>query len=295
MPNVTSLAIGSLAVGVVVLGLKYLAYLITGSVALYSDALESMVNVGTAVATLVAVRMSARPADANHPYGHHKAEYFSAVLVGVMIVVAAILILREAYYGFLDPRALDAPFRGLVVSGVATVVNASWCWFLISRGRRHRSPALVADGKHLLADVVTTVGVVLGVLFATASGLMILDPALAALVAVNILWSGWRVVRESLGGLMDEAVPESTLAQIRDVISLHADGALEVHDLRTRQAGRITFIDFHLVAPTLMTVSDAHEICDRIERGLKEGIGNTLVTIHVEPEYKAKHSGVLVL
>jgi divalent metal cation (Fe/Co/Zn/Cd) transporter len=231
MTKTIKLAVGSIVVGGIVLGLKFVAYWITGSIALYSDALESTVSVTTAIAALLAVRLSARPADANQPYGHHKAEYFSAVLEGVLIVVAAVLILREAYQGLLHPRTLDAPLQGPLVNGLASVVNGVWCRVPITQGRRHRSPALVADGRHLLSDV----------------------------------------------------------------ISSEAEGALEAHDLPTRHAGRATFIDFHLVVPAMMTVSDAHDICDRIEQVLKQEIEGALITIHVEPENKAKHSGIVVL
>jgi cation diffusion facilitator family transporter len=294
MDRLQNLAAGSIVVGIAVLALKYVAYLLTGSIALYSDALESIINVVTAVVALFAVRTSAIPADANHPYGHHKVEYFSAVVVGALIV-AALTILREAYFGIMAPKPLDAPFDGLLVNGLASVINAGWCWVLISQGRRHRSPALVADGKHLLTDVVSSIGVLFGVGLAAATGWAILDPALAALVALNILWSGWGVMRESVGGLMDEAVPEDTLSRIREVISSQAEGALEAHDLRTRQAGKMTFVDFHLVVPGTMAVSSAHDICDRIERALREEVEDAMITIHVEPEQKAKHAGIVVL
>ncbi|PIV76058.1 MAG: cation-efflux pump, partial [Rhodobacteraceae bacterium CG17_big_fil_post_rev_8_21_14_2_50_65_11] len=222
MTVTSKLAIGSLIVGLAVLALKGLAYWVTGPVALLSDALESTVNLATAGAALIAVRVAERPADANHPYGHHKAEFFSAVLEGILIIIAALLILREAWLGFQAPRAIDAPIEGLLINAAATVLNAGWCWVLLRLGRRVRSPALVADGKHLLADVVTSVGVAVGVLLAYATGWWVLDPALAALVAVNILWSGARVIRESLIALMDEAVPDTTLQRIRDVISQEA-------------------------------------------------------------------------
>lgn len=295
MDRTIKIAIGSILVGVVVLGLKAIAWWMTGSIALLSDALESTVNVATAVAALVAIKVAAMPADANHPYGHHKAEFFSAVLEGVMIIIAALLIMNEAYKGFMAPRTLDAPLQGLIVNGVASVVNGVWCYVLISYGRRHRSPALVADGKHLLSDVISSIGVTFGVLLAIITGWQRLDPALAGLVALNILWSGWTVIKESLSGLLDEAVSEDTLKVIRDTISLQAEGALEVHDLRTRHAGRATFIDFHMVVPGQTTVDQAHEICDRIETALKKALPNSLITIHVEPENKAKHQGVLVL
>ena len=295
MSRTLRLAIGSIVVGVVVLGIKALAWWVTGSVALLSDALESTVNVATAIAALVAIRVAAQPADATHPYGHDKAEFFSAVLEGVMIIVAALLILKEAVEGIMAPVALDMPIEGLLINGVATVINAVWAALLIRFGRTDRSPALVADGRHLFTDVVTSAGVALGVLLAFVTGWWILDPILAAVVAVNILWSGWRVMRESLSGLMDEAVPQATLDLVRDVISREGGGALEAHDLRTRHAGQATFIDFHLVVPGETTVFDAHEICDRIEEGLRAAIEGVRITIHVEPEHKQKHSAIVVL
>jgi cation diffusion facilitator family transporter len=295
MDRPQKLATGSIVAGLLVLGLKFAAYYLTGSIALYSDALESIVNVITAFVSLLAVRTSAKPADADHPYGHGKVEYFSAVIVGVFIVVAALLILREAFQGFMSPRPFNASLEGLFVNGLASVVNGAWCWVLIRQGRGSRSPALVADGKHLLTDVLSSVGVLLGVTLAAITGWAVLDPALAALVAVNILWSGWQLMRESVGGLMDEAVPEKSLARIRELISSNAGGALEAHDLRTRHAGKMTFVDFHLVVPGEMSVAAAHEICDQIESALREEVQHALITIHVEPETKAKHSGVVVL
>ena len=157
MNHTLRLALGSLVVGFLVLALKALAWRMTGSVALLSDALESTVNVATAIAALIAIRIAARPADADHPYGHHKAEFFSAVLEGVMIIVAAILILHEAWQGLMAPKALEAPLEGLLVNGLASLLNGAWCWVLISRGKALKSPALVADGHHLLSDVVSSI------------------------------------------------------------------------------------------------------------------------------------------
>lgn len=290
-----AIAAASLAIGLVVLGLKFFAWYLTGSIALYSDALESIVNVVTAIAALIAVRLAQRPADASLPYGYHKAEYFSAVLVGVMIIVAAILILREAYFGFLEPQLPEAPMEGLAVSIGATLINVFWAQYLRRYGRRVRSPALVADAKHLMTDVVSTVGVIIGLVLVYATGIAALDSVLAALVALNILWSGWGVIRESVGGLMDVAVPPETQKTIKDVISQNADGAIEAHDIRTRQAGKLTFIDFHLVVPGAMTVEAAHTICDGIEAKLREAFSDLQITIHVEPEDKAKHAGIVVL
>lgn len=295
MTGAMKLALGSLATGGVVLALKALAWWITGSVALFSDALESTVNVATAIAALVAIRVAERPADANHPYGHHKAEFFSAVLEGVMIVIAALLILRESVSAFANPMPIDAAFAGIGVNAVATGVNAVWCFVLITRGRRLRSPALVADGRHILTDVVTSCGVAVGLLAAIATGWWLLDPLMAALVALNILWSGTKVIRESVSGLMDEAVPDETMKVIREVISTEAGGAMEAHDLRTRHAGRAIFIDFHLVVPGETSVLDAHAVCDRVEAALKRAVPDASITIHVEPEHKAKMTGIPVV
>lgn len=295
MSSSLKIAVGSIFVGLIVLGLKTLAWYLTGSVALLSDALESIVNVATAVAALVAISVAQRPADQSHPYGHHKAEFLSAVLEGVLIIVAALLILREAWHAFQNPREIQAVGMGMAINASAGVLNAIWCSILIRQGRRLRSPALVADGKHLLTDVVSSGGVLLGVGLAVATGWSILDPALAMLVGVNILWSGWKVMASSVSGLLDEAVPEKTLVTIRDIISDKASGALEAHDLRTRHAGAVTFIDFHLVVDGQTTVSDAHDICDRVEASLRAKLPDAQITIHVEPEHKAKHSGVLVI
>jgi cation diffusion facilitator family transporter len=289
------IAIGSVFAGLVVLGLKLTAYILTGSIALYSDALESIVNVATAIAALLALRYSAKPADANHPYGHYKAEYFSVVLEGGLIVVASLTILREAYLGIVAPGSLAAPVLGLLINGTGAVLNGAWGVFLVRVGRQRRSLVLVADGKHLLTDVATSAGVIVGLALAVVTGIGILDPLLAGLVALNILWSGWALIRESVGGLMDESVSDELLQRIRKVISDSAAGALEAHDLRTRRAGRATFIDFHLVVPGSMAVSAAHAICDTIERALRTEVADALITIHVEPEEKAKHHGVVVL
>ncbi|MCZ4344593.1 cation diffusion facilitator family transporter [Devosia neptuniae] len=290
-----AIAAASLLIGLIVLGLKVLAWQITGSIALYSDALESIVNVVTAIAALSAVWLAQKPADAALPYGYHKAEYFSAVLVGVMIIVAAILIAREAITGLMAPALPDAPIEGLSISIVATVINAVWAFVLIRHGRSVRSPALQADGKHLMTDVVSTGGVIVGLALVYLTGWAMLDPILAALVALNILWSGWAVIRDSVGGLMDVAVPKETQQLIREVIAANADGAIEAHDIRTRQAGKMTFIDFHLVVPGAMSVDDAHAICDAIEAKLREAVRQVQITIHVEPEDKAKHSGIVVV
>ena len=295
MDRTQQAALLSAGVGLGVTALKFYAAWLTGSLALYSDALESVINVVAAVGAFIALRVAARPADDDHPYGHHKAEFFSAVIEGVLIVVAALLILREAYAGIIAPKALDAPGFGLAVNATAGAINAVWAWALMRWGRAWRSPALIADARHVFADVVTSVGVVIGVAAVWVTGLPVLDPAIAALVALHILWSGWRMVRESVDGLMDRAAPAEMVGQIRGLISQHGEGALEAHDVRTRSAGQATFIDFHLVVPGTMSVADAHAICDRLEAALGSTIPGAVVTIHVEPGEEAKARGLPVL
>lgn len=292
---VKRIAAASIGVGLLVLAVKYYAFHVTGSVALYSDALESIVNVVAGIIALWAVSVSFTPADSDHPFGHTKAEYFSAVVEGAMIIVAALLILREAWGAYLAPRALDAPTLGIAINGVATVINLVWAQFLIRAGRARRSPALAADGRHIMADVVTSIGVLAGLGVATATGWTLLDPVMAALVAVNILREGWHVVSASLSGLMDRAMDPADEERARGIISAHAEGALEVHDLKTRIAGRALFIEFHMVVPEAMTVGDAHDICDRIEDALQAEFDNATVQIHVEPEGEIKQTGVPVV
>jgi cation diffusion facilitator family transporter len=217
------------------------------------------------------------------------------VLEGALIIVAALLILHEAWGAFQAPRAPEQAGIGLAVAAVASGINAAWALFLGRRGKALRSPALMADARHLWADVVTSAGVLVGVGLVTLTGFLWLDPLLAALTAVNILFSGWQLLRESVGGLMDEAVPPATMERIRRIVAEQASGAIEAHDLRSRHAGRHTFLEFHLVVPGDMRVSESHEICDRIEAALKAELEDAIITIHVEPEVKAKQQGVPVL
>ncbi len=295
MTRAERLALGSVAIGCLVLAIKVAAWWVTHSAALYSDAVESTVNVAASVVALAAIHFAAKPADANHPYGHDKAEFFAAVIEGVMIVVAALAIFHQAWTTWRSPVPLTAPSAGLALNGVATVINAGWAALLIRAGRRLRSPALLGDGRHLTADVVTSVGIIAGIGLSVATGYLVLDPLLAGLTGVHVLWSGAALIRGSVGGLMDAAPSAEIVERIRALVGAHAEGAIEAHDLRTRHAGRLTFLEFHLVVPGSMTVADAHDICDRIEAALKAEMAHLMITIHVEPEGKAKHHGVLVL
>jgi len=287
-------ALGSLLAGCVVLGLKAAAWWLTGSAALYSDALESTVNVAASLVAWGALRFAARPADANHPYGHDKAEFFSAVIEGGLVIVAALLIFNEAWSSWWQPRDLAMPVPGIALNAAATVINGAWSLVLMRVGQRLRSPALQADGRHLMSDVVTSVGIAAGVGLTVATGLLQLDALLAAATGVYILWSGMVMIRGSVDGLMDAAPEPAIVERIKQLVSETATGAIEAHDFRSRQGGRLTFLDFHLVVPGTMSVSAAHNICDRIEDALRSEMDHLAVTIHVEPEEKSKHDAVRV-
>ena len=294
MSNAQRIAGGSIGVGLLVFGLKLAAWRLTGSAALFSDAAESVVNVAAALLAFFALRFSAKPADANHTYGHHKIELISAVLEGVLIVLAALEILKEAWEAFAHPAPIDLPLPGMALNGLATLLNLGWAQVLIRTGRATRSPALIGDGRHLMSDVITSTGLLVGVGLVVLTGIRWLDALLAALTAAYILLSGTRLIRESVGGLMDAAPTRDVVERLRELIARHAAGALEAHDLRMRHAGPTTFMEFHLVVPGAMSVADAHAICDRIEAALQAEMPGMLITIHVEPEAKAKHQGVLV-
>ncbi len=283
------LAFWGIPLAIAVLGLKMLAWWVTGSVALLSDGLESIVNVVAAVVAFAVIGYAAKPADAGHPFGHYKAEYFSAVVEGVLIVVAALLIVSEAIPAVLSPKLPDTPALGLAINFVAGVINAVWAYALIRAGRAYRSPALTADGHHILSDVVTSVGVLVGLVLAIVSGYAVLDPLLAVLVACNILYQGWKVIARSIDGLMDKAVPAEEEEAIKQAIAANATGSLGVHDLKTREAGSAIFVDFHMVVPAAMPVREAHDICDRLEDSIREVNPGAKITIHVEPEGEKAH------
>jgi len=292
-------ATGSIAIGVLVICTKAAAARVSGSTALFSDALEATVNVASSAIALYALVVSAKPADREHPYGHAKVELLSAVATGAMILIAAVLIFQRAGAALLHPPPL-APLRhglgaGLVLNALAGAINLVWATSLRRVAKRDRSPALLADAQHLFSDVLTTIGIVVALTGAALLHLAIFDPLIALAIAAQIALIGGRTVLRSLSGLLDEAPPPAMTARIRALVREHAVGALEAHDLRIRQAGPASFLEFHLVVPGAMSVSAAHDICDRIEAALKAEMEGVVITIHVEPEMKAKREGVLML
>ena len=286
----------SLFAGLGIFLLKGLAWYLTGSVALLSDALESTVNVVAAAAALAALTVAARPADANHTFGHSKAEYLSAVFEGVLVAAAAVAIVHQAVLRLGSPRVLSDLGNdlgwGLGISAATAVLNGCLAAYLLRLGRARRSPALVADGAHIATDVVTTAGVLLGIGLAWLTGWWILDPLLALAVAAHVLWTGTRLVRDSVGGLMDEALPEDELQGLKEVLARQREGVLEIHDIKTRRSGRFPFVQFHLVVSGEMSVDRAHDLCDGLEEELRSVLPEAQVLIHVEPDSEVEHRGI---
>ena len=281
--SLTRFAWLSIAASIVVIALKGLAYWITGSVGLLSDALESLINVVAACVALIALTVAARPADEGHPYGHEKAEYFSSALEGGMIVIAAAAIVGTAIERLLHPKSLDDIGFGLAVSAIATSINFAVARVLLRAGRHHRSIALEADAHHLMADVWTSVGVVVGVGAVGLTGWHWLDPAIALAVALNIVSTGVKLVRRSAHGLMDTALPEPEQSAIRSILDRYRSEGLDYHALRSRQAGARRFIELHLLVPGAWSVQRGHDLVERIEAQIREKLPNAAVLIHLEP------------
>lgn len=273
----------SIAAALATITLKFAAYLITDSVGLLSDAAESLVNLVAAVVALLALRTAARPADANHHFGHGKAEYFSAGLEGLMIFVAAAVILASAVQRFLNPRPLESIGIGLVISTLASVLNAAVAVVLLRAGARYRSVTLTADGKHLLTDVWTSVGVIVGVLLVALTGWERLDPAVAAAVGLNILWTGFRLVSSSVTSLLDAAFPPEDLARVEAVLDRLRTDEVEFEAVRTRESGRFRFMSLTVLVPAEWSLAHAHEVSHAVEAALKEELPGVDVETHLHP------------
>ncbi len=273
----------SIAAAVATMAIKGVAWAVTGSVGLLSDALESTVNLAAAVFLAVALHVAARPADESHHYGHDKAEYFSAGAEGLMIVVAAGLIVWQAIDRLVHPRDLQQVGLGLAISMVAAVLNLAVAVVLLRAGRQHRSLALVADGKHLLTDVWTSVGVVVGVALVAFTGWGPLDPLVAIAVGVNILVTGGRLVWRSGTSLMDAAIPDSERVAVQEVLDAYEMDGVRFHALRSRVAGRRRFVTVHLLVPGSWTVQQGHDLAEQVERDLQAAVPHLTVHTHLEP------------
>lgn len=282
-PDLTRYAWISIAAAIATIGLKTVAYLVTDSVGLLSDAAESVVNLVAAIIALIALKVAARPADAGHHYGHGKAEYFSAGLEGLMIFVAAALILASAVQRFLHPVELERVGIGLAISMVATALNGAVGLLLIRAGRRHRSATLSADGKHLMTDVWTSAGVLVGVLLVGVTGWERLDPVVAGIVGLNILVTGYRLVSGSVGALLDAALPAQDLATLTAVLDRFRTDVVDFHGLQTRQSGRHLFATVHVLVPGAWSVHRAHDLVEEVETAIRQALPDITVHTHLEP------------
>jgi cation diffusion facilitator family transporter len=271
------------AAAVATISLKTVAWQLTGSVGLLSDALESVVNLVAALVALTMLHWATLPPDEQHRFGHEKAEYFSAGLEGGLILLAAASIAWAAVVRLIHPVALDDVGVGAGLSGAATLVNLAVGAVLIRAGRRYRSITLEADGRHLLTDVWTSVGVITGVLVVAATGWRWLDPTVALLVALNIVVTGISLVRRSGAGLMDHALPAAQQEALEWLLESYRQGSVSFHAVRTRQAGRRSFVSLHVLVPGAWTVREGHALADRLERDIHEALPGAAVTTHIEP------------
>ena len=292
------IAAASIVVGGAVLGCKLLAADLSDSTALFSDALESVVNVVSSAIALYGLYIAGKPADNIHQYGHAKAELISAGAIGGLIVAAALIIFDRAIIELLHLRPLPPLSGGLGIglglNALAGMVNLLWARALEQFGRRWQSPSLRADAQHLKSDVLASGGIIITLLGAGLLHWSLLDPLAALLIAGQIAFMGGKTVISSVSGLLDEAPPQPIMERMNELVRQYGDGAIEAHDFRMRQAGPASFLEFHLVVPGQMRVDEAHDICDRIERAMKQELPGMVITIHIEPEVKAKRQGVLL-
>lgn len=273
----------SVATSVVTITLKFGAWWLTGSVGLLSDAIESLVNLAAALVALWTLHYISHGADDDHNFGHEKAEYFSSGIEGGLIFVAAITIIVTAIPRLGAPQPLEQIGLGVALSVIASIANALCAWFLLKGARLHRSITLEADAHHLLSDVWTTVGVIAAVLLVPVTGWWRLDPIVAILVAMQILWTGWRLIKRSFDGLMDKAIPYEEREQIARVLNKLRYAGCDYHALRTRQAGRKHFADVHVLVPGTMSVQEGHDLIERLENDIHVEAPNVEMLIHLEP------------
>ncbi len=273
----------SIAAAVITVGLKFGAYLATGSVGLLSDALESLVNLAGASMMLAMLIVAARPSDDDHAYGHAKAEYFASGFEGALILLAAASIVVASVPRLFSPQPLEQVGVGLAVAVIAALVNLGAALVLRRAGKQYNSIALEADSRHLLTDVWTSVGVVIGVGATALIGWYWLDPLVALLVAANIVWSGIQIMRSSVKGLMDATLPDEEQAQLRAILQSYAAQGVQFHKLRTRQAGAQRFVDVHILVPGAWTVRHGHEVAEQIETDMRRALPDMLPLTHLEP------------
>jgi cation diffusion facilitator family transporter len=282
--NLTRFAWLSIGAAVLTIALKGFAYWLTGSVSLLSDALESLVNLVAAIMALGMLTVAARPADELHAFGYGKAEYFSSGLEGALILVAAASIVWTAVPRLLQAQPLEHIGMGLAVSIAASAINFWAARILLDAGRKYRSITLEADARHLMTDVWTSAGVALGVAAVAATGWLRLDPIIALIVAANILRTGWQLLRRSVRGLLDAALPPADQEAIHDVLKKYQAGGIQYHALRTRQAGTRAFVSLHVLVPGDWTVQRGHDLLEQLEHDIRRAVEGAQLFTHLEPQ-----------
>lgn len=274
----------SVGAALATIALKTMAWAVTGSVGMLSDALESLINLAAALLALSMLRLAAAPPDAAHPYGRFKAEYFASGAEGALIAFASLSIAVAAVPRLASPQPIDAPGLGIALSVAATAINLGVALAMLSAGKRLHSIAIEADGHHLMTDVWTSVGVVAGVALVAVTGWLILDPLIALAVAVHILWTGFMLMRRSFAGLLDAAIPKPEVADIEKIFAEYRRRyGVEFHALRTRQAGARRFVSFHLLVPDAWPVDRAHQLSEEIEERIRSLVPQAITLTHIEP------------
>jgi cation diffusion facilitator family transporter len=281
--RVTRYAWLSVATAIATISLKTAAYLITGSVGLLSDAIESLVNLSAALLALYVLRVGDRPPDEQHAYGHNKAEYFSSGAEGGMILIAAGSIITVASQRLLDPQPIAYVNLGIILSSIASVLNLVVARILFKAARANRSIALEADAQHLMTDVWTSAGVIAAVAAVAVTGWTSLDPLIGIAVAIHIAWIGSRLMRRSIHGLMDVSIPEAEVKLVEEVLTRHVSENVQYHALRTRQAGARSFVSVHLQVPGAWSVQKGHDLAEKIESEVREAVPLVTVFTHIEP------------
>jgi cation diffusion facilitator family transporter len=282
-PSLTRFAWISIWASVLTIILKTIAYFLTDSVGLLSDAIESLVNLAGGIMALTMLKIAARPADTEHAYGHNKAEYFSSGVEGTLILVAAASIGYAAYGRLLDPKPLEQVGLGLVVSAAASAINLATALLLVRVGRKRNSITLEANGHHLMTDVWTSVGVIGAVGAVAATGWTRLDPIVAFIVAANIVWTGCKIVRRSVAGLMDASLPAADIDNVKKIFALHEAAGIQFHALRTRQAGMRKFLSVDVLVPGAWSVQRGHDLVEKIEAEIRAVVSESSVFTHLEP------------
>ena len=281
--DLTRFAWLSIATAIATIALKTGSYFLTGSVGLLSDAAESTVNLVAAIVALVALRVAAQPPAEHHHFGRTKAEYLSAAVEGIMIFVAAAFIIYAAVGRLLDPQPLEQVGIGLAISVVASLLNGAVAVVLMRAGKEHKSITLTADGKHLLTDVWTSVGVLVGVSLVAVTGWLPLDPIIAILVGINIIWTGWHLISQSLDGLMDHAMTPEEHEKLTKVLSEFDCPETRFHSVRTRVAGHLAYIDMHVLVPGEWSVQRGHDLVEQVEAAISTVFPDAEVLTHLEP------------